>query len=165
MRCPHLDYVSGDLTINPREFITNSCAHLPGSLTASISGSGHRNGAAVIETTRCYTPDTVKRALTLLPLTKPSYHILLKTHVSVQEYKSTRLTCVPSTFGKSALTKPYHRERRFVTMNTASGFSMRKCLKAWESACRTRQHKPQFCNACNGLSISRLRLRTLRVST
>jgi hypothetical protein len=83
----------------------------------------------------------------------------------VSQYKRTALVCVPSTFGLSALLDPWCRERRFVTMNTASGCPMQKCLKVSTSACHTAQHKPQFGSARGGLPIQWLRLITLRKGT
>lgn len=83
----------------------------------------------------------------------------------VSQHKRTNLICVPSTFGSSALVDPWYRERRLVTMNTTSGCSMQKCLKASTSARHTTQHKPQFGSARGGLPIQWLRLITPRKGT
>ncbi|KAH6643561.1 hypothetical protein C7974DRAFT_780 [Boeremia exigua] len=76
------------------------------------------------------------------------------------QYRSTNPSCVPSTFGILALMNPWYRERRHVTMNTAWGSSMRKCLKALENARRTMQYKPLFGNVRDGFPIRRLCLRS-----
>ena len=83
----------------------------------------------------------------------------------VSQHKGTDLICVPATFGISAMLDPQCRERRLVTMNTTSGCSMHKCLKASTSTRHTTQHKPQFGRARGGLPIQWLRLITSRNST
>ena len=75
----------------------------------------------------------------------------------VSQHKGTDLICVPATFGISAMLDPQCRERRLVTMNTTSGCSMHKCLKASTSTRHTTQHKPQFGRARGGLPAPRIR--------